>query len=65
MTWALFKNGRQISKSHPSPITAATEAYEHGAVVRWSGDFIPGSGIVLADGYEVAPAVRPYDWRPE
>lgn len=63
--YALFKDGKQISKSHSSPIAAATEAYELGAVIEWSGDFRPGSGIVLADGYEVAKAVRPDDWRPE
>lgn len=62
--WALFRNGKQISKSHSSPIAAATEAYELGVVIQWSGDFIPGGGIVLADGYEVARAVRPDDWRP-
>ena len=54
--WALFKNGQQISKAHSTKIAAATEAYEHGAVMRWTGDFTPGSGIMLASGYEVKEA---------
>jgi len=53
MTFALFRNGKQVSKAHSTKDAVAAEAFELGAVLTWSGDFKPGSGIILADGYEI------------
>lgn len=52
--YALFKDGEQISKSHPIKAVAVMEAFERGLVLRFSGDFIgEKSGECLPDGYEI------------
>lgn len=52
--YALFKDGKQISKAHSTREAAAIEAYERGLVVDWGADF-PGDkpGRWLAGGYEI------------
>lgn len=52
--YALFQNGKQISKAHSTRLAARVEAYEIGAVVTNHADF-PGDvqSTVLADGYEI------------
>jgi hypothetical protein len=56
-TYALFENGKQISKSHASRLVCMMEAYERGIVVRGHKDFgdEPDSvnDEVLANGYEI------------
>lgn len=51
--WALFKDGQQISKSHPFEKAAEIEAFEIGVII--SGRFNPGKGRqnMLVDGYEI------------
>lgn len=53
MNWALFKDGVQISKSHPHEVTAEVEAFERGVIII--GRFNPGKGRqhMLATGYEI------------
>lgn len=45
--WALFKDGKQASKAHPSRMAVLIEAYEAGAIVRTA------RGAYFADGYEI------------
>lgn len=45
--WALFKDGKQISKSHPHMGTAIQEAFELGVVIQ------DKFSKTLAQGYEV------------
>ena len=54
--YALFHNGKQISKAHSTHAAATMECYDHGVAVRWAPDF-PGDRyrVTLADGYEVKP----------
>lgn len=56
--YALFKDGKQVSKAHSTREAATIEAYERGLVVDWGADF-PGDkpGRALADGYEIKQAV--------
>lgn len=49
MSWALFHDGRQVSKAHSTRIAAMIEAMEAKAVIR------SGRAYELADGYEVRP----------
>lgn len=54
--FALFKDGKQISKAHRSKRAALIEAYEAKAVVSsgvpdFEDDDAPSAG--LADGYEI------------
>lgn len=54
MTYALFKDGKQVSKAHASIEVVRIEAFEAGAVIDWGADFVndlPGRG--LACGYEI------------
>lgn len=52
--WALFKDGEQLSKSHPIKAAAVMEAFERGLVLRFSADFTGDkSGECLPDGYEI------------
>jgi len=57
ITWpsyALFHNGKQISKSHPAVKIVMIEASERGAVINWVADWSsdrPGTGLAL--GYEI------------
>ncbi|CAH2606412.1 conserved protein of unknown function (plasmid) [Rhodovastum atsumiense] len=54
-TWfALFRNGKQVSKAHASRAAALVEAYERGAVIKWGVD-LPGDrpGQALDEGYEI------------
>jgi len=54
MTFAVFKDGKQVSKAHSTIIAARIEAYEVGAVIGWSADFGPlGFWKELARGYTV------------
>lgn len=56
MKYALFKDGKQISKAHSTKDAAAIEAYERGLVWDCNADF-PGDkpGKELAAGYEINP----------
>ena len=47
MTFALFKDDKQISKAHSTREAAETEAFEVGAVVTM------GRSVMLAKGYEI------------
>lgn len=49
MPWALFHDGRQVSKAHSTRIAAMIEAMEARAVIRSEHSY------ELADGYEVRP----------
>ncbi len=51
--WAVFENGKQISKAHPHEKSAEIEAFEMGAII--SGRFNPGKGRqnALIGGYEI------------
>jgi len=52
--YALFKDGKQISKKHASRQVALIEAYERGAIVHYSADFIgDASGTEMIGGYEI------------
>lgn len=56
MTYALFKDGKQVSKAHASREVVFVEAFEMGVVIDWGADFRgdrPGRG--LADGYVIKP----------
>ena len=54
IAFALFRDGRQVSKAHASKDAAAVEAYEAGAVIHWGTDFTGDkSRRGLADGYEL------------
>ena len=55
--FALFKDGKQISKAHKLRDAAIVEAFERKAVVSSSGDFWGGSYTLMADGYEVREVV--------
>ncbi len=58
--YAVFKDGKQCSKAHPSIEVAKVEAFEMGAVIDWGTDFLgdrPGRG--LADGYEIKALNEP------
>lgn len=54
-SFALFKDGIQISKAHSTRGVAMVEAFQRKAVVSWSQDFWsdPAPGLAMADGYEV------------
>jgi len=57
MSFALFLDGRQVSKPHTTRDAVAIEAFERGAVERGSQDF-PGDpasfkGLALAAGYDI------------
>lgn len=53
-TYALFNNGRQISKCHTTMEGAITEAFEVGAVVHHHADFLGDRQYrALANGYEI------------
>ena len=55
--YALFHDGKQISKAHSTRFAAIVEACEAGAAVYSTPDFPGGwSGVVFADGYEVREA---------
>lgn len=55
--YALFKDGKQISKWHSTYHAAIIEAYEHGAIVTSYKDFLSEKGkfetTVMANGYEI------------
>ena len=56
MTWALFKDGKQISIGHPHKVSAIVEAFEAKVVVTTSGDWPldrPMPSPMLMDGYTV------------
>lgn len=62
MMYALFKDGKQISKAHTTESVVWIEAYEKGAVISSSPDFVPDDAFFpargaksLADGYEIRP----------
>ena len=52
--YALFKDGKQISKPHSTQAVVIIEAYERSAIVINHAD-MPGdkASIGLADGYEI------------
>jgi len=53
-SYALFKDGKQISKPHARKGIVIIEAYERSAIVIRHADY-PGdkTDICLADGYEI------------
>jgi hypothetical protein len=53
--YALFLQGRQISKGHTTQAAVAVEAFERGAVQKGRADFPgdPQSWTALAPGYEI------------
>lgn len=52
--YALFKDGIQVSKAHVSKEAVDIEAFEAGAIMRYSADFIGDkSGQLLCSGYEI------------
>jgi len=57
MPFALFHNGKQISKSHSVKSVVVTEAFEKGVLHKSAPDFPdthPGyATVTLADGYEI------------
>lgn len=54
MKYALFKDGKQISKAYLSKNVVAIEAFERGATISWSADFSSDSDtITISDGYEI------------
>lgn len=56
MLYALFRDGRQISKAHSTRIGAVMEAFERGAVLSWSPDFgsdQPAADMELASDCEI------------
>ena len=58
--YALFKDGKQISKSHSTRRAAGMEAYEHSAVVHMSIDFTGDRQLnPLATGYEIREIKAP------
>lgn len=64
--YAVFKNGKQCSKAHPSIEVAKVEAFEMGAIIDWGADWEtdkPGRG--LADGYEIKEITLPGGERSE
>lgn len=52
--YALFKDGKQISKPHATRAVVVIEAYERSAIIVGHADY-PGdkTDICLADGYEI------------
>lgn len=56
--YALFKDGKQVSKAHESKRVVVMEAYDLKAVIHCHADF-PGdvASTVLADGYEIREVV--------
>jgi hypothetical protein len=55
--YALFLDGRQISKAHTTRQAVVMEAFERGAVERRSEDFPgdPATHAAPAPGYEIRP----------
>ena len=55
--YALFLDGRQISKAHRTREAVVMEAFERGAVERRSEDFPgdPPTNTALAPRYEIRP----------
>ena len=52
--FALFHDGKQVSKAHTTRRAAVIEAYEQKAVVDCGADFTHDTeGRYLADGYEI------------
>lgn len=53
-SYALFKDGKQVSKRHASEGVVVIEAYERSAIVIRHAD-MPGdkTGVTLAEGYEI------------
>lgn len=52
--YALFKDGKQYSKAHPTKEAATIEAYEKGVVIDYGADFVGDkSGRCLAGGFEI------------
>jgi len=51
--YALFKDGKQITKAHSTERAVRIEAYERKLVVSSSGDFSIYSHDYLADGLEI------------
>lgn len=52
--FALFKDGKQISKWHSSRLTASVEAFEKGAVIVNHADYSSDkTSVTLAAGYEI------------
>ena len=55
--FALFHDGKQISKAHSTRLAVVHEGFEQGAVIRYSVDFLNDAlrsqDIELADGYEI------------
>lgn len=52
--FALFKDGKRVSKWHTTIETAKTEAFEQKAIIQWSRDFgCMNSALTFADGYEI------------
>ena len=48
MAYALFKNGKQVSKAHSTKSVVVIEAYEAGSIVNYHADFIgDSSGMEL------------------
>lgn len=55
MPYALFKDGKQISKTHSTKEAALVEAFEARAIVKGAWDFHPKDGFdnTLCAGYEI------------
>lgn len=54
MGWALFKGETQVSKVHPVKDVVYMEAYQKGAVIHYSADFIGDkSGTVMCDDFSI------------
>jgi hypothetical protein len=52
--FALFHNGKQVSKTHENRQAVVIEAYEQKAVVDCGADFTNDTeGRYLAEGYEI------------
>lgn len=58
--FALFKDGKRVSKVHGTRGVAMVEAFQYGAVLSWAKDFWsdPAPRLVMAAGYEVKEVQR-------
>ncbi len=51
--YALFKDGKQISKAHSTWLPALIEAFERKCVIVCHADFYGGDETLLPDGIEI------------
>jgi hypothetical protein len=56
--FALFRDGKQISKAHSTRAAATIEAFERGAIVIshadfWAKEVLFAESLDLSDGYEI------------